>query len=494
MSGHLYSPDDEVMFRTTESLATRFALDIKPIALGFSTSPGKDNKEYAQYGIGQPLLAIPFYWVGHLFRQIPFADFYDTYYPDLFRYHDGTDVEWAHRFGVSLFNQFIAALFCVIFYSFVYQLTSQRKFACLGTLLFGAGTYLWPHSRPFFSELLAGFMIFSSFFALYLAFKLRKHRYFFMTGVLFGYALLVRIDSILFAPGLGIFFFMEWAGLRKSEASENASDTQVYSHKWIQVLITSLPLLFFIFLILGLNYIRYGNFFTTGYEDQPEGIAFSAPLLAGLYAFLFSIGKGLFFFSPPLILFPVSIGGFVKKHRSLAWGIIAGILVFFLMQCTWRNFAGGWCWGPRHIFQIHAFMALIVAVWLSEYWRSSVRILYSVLLIVGIGVQILGSSQNFITYYIEFYRTPTDGLFFNSLYGPEEDAMLSEYYTVYAHRSKSAQLNPVPPSVITAPINDSIYIPQQSQWRGYILMLKRGYLDFFWINLIRNPMNQPRLE
>ena len=38
------------------------------------------------------------------------------------------------------------------------------------------------------------------------------------------------------------------------------------------------------------------------YSDQTEGIQFSTPVLAGLYGFLMSVGKGMFFFSPPLFL------------------------------------------------------------------------------------------------------------------------------------------------------------------------------------------------
>ncbi|GAB4320539.1 MAG: hypothetical protein Kow0059_14930 [Candidatus Sumerlaeia bacterium] len=499
MGGHLYSPDDEVMFRTTRALATRGRLDIEPIAQGFATAPGRDGRQFAQYGVGQPLLAVPFYWLGGLLEPaggtvgavLRAAD------PWLMVHHEGRAGDWARRLGVSLFNQFVGALLCAVFWGFVWELTRDRPAAWISTALLGAGSYVWAHSRPFFSEPLAALLILGSFYALHLGAVRRRTLWFALGGALFGGSLLVRLDSAFFGPGLAVFFLallftgapgadgavepLEGSGADKSACANpflsldfpavRPSDTLSFIG-WLKgVVAATVPVLLGLACVFALNFYRFGALLTTGYEDQPEGLDFGTPLVAGLYGFLFSAGKGLFFFSPPLVLFFCAVGAFARRTRALAWGILAGACVFFLVQCKWRNFAGGWCWGPRHIFQLTPLLALPVGVWLSQVWRSAsagaVRVAVAVLLVVGAAVQLLGTSQNFISYYVEFYRTPEDGVYFAPLYGEGETQLLY----------------PPPP----APINDSIYVPQHTQWRGNVLMLRLGRHDWFWLHLLNPP-------
>jgi hypothetical protein len=43
---------------------------------------------------------------------------------------------------------------------------------------------------------------------------------------------------------------------------------------------------------------------------------------------------------------------------------------------------------------------------------------------------------------------------------------------------------PIPAQYLPAPINDSVYIPQNSQWRAYPAMARMGLHDFFWLHLL----------
>ena len=126
LGGHIYSPDGEILFRTTEAIATRGSLAIEPLQ-GFATQPGRrtDGREYAQYGVGQPLAAVPFYWLGRALQSLgP-----DRWWVDLraslrsafpaFETAGGGTREarsqrlataTAARFGASLFNAAVTAL------------------------------------------------------------------------------------------------------------------------------------------------------------------------------------------------------------------------------------------------------------------------------------------------------------------------------------------------------------------------------------------------
>lgn len=479
MGGHLYSPDDEVMFRTTESLAMRGTLAIEPITAGFATAEGRDGRQYGQYGVGQPLLAVPLYWIGAAFdgageaigRIVTGGD------PLLMIHHDGAPRDWSRRFAVSLFNQIIAALLCAVLFAFVRDLTGSVGGAWIGALMLGLGTYGWGHSKAFFSEPLCALLVLGAFYALHRGLERRRIGWFIFGGSLYGYALLVRLDTVFFGPGLAAFFLAaKYYDSRRAALIESAplpggapisAPAPMTNSEWFRSVAAALiPTVLGLAAVFTLNYIRYGAFFSTGYEDQPEGIDFGTPLLAGMYGFLFSAGKGFFFFSPPLILIIWAARPFARRWPVLAWGLFTAIAVFFLVQCKWRNFAGGWCWGPRHIFQLTPLLALPVAVWLALEWlRPTVRIAAVAFITIGIAVQLLGTSQNFISYYVEFYRTPEDGIYFTALYDTME-AIPGE-----------------PPRI--APINDSVYVPPHTQWRGNIILLKLGRHDYFWLNTLR---------
>ena len=110
-------------------------------------------------------------------------------------------------------------------------------------------------------------------------------------GAAAGFAALIRIDSVLLYPGLALVLL---GPVRRV--------ITVFRPRVHPFIAFCVPAAFCGVLLLGLNWAHFGGPFATGYGDQPEGVRFSTPLLAGLYGFLFSAGKGIFFFSPPLIL------------------------------------------------------------------------------------------------------------------------------------------------------------------------------------------------
>ncbi|MCX7766500.1 MAG: hypothetical protein N2246_07335, partial [Candidatus Sumerlaeia bacterium] len=155
MGGHLYSPDEELMFRTTAALAERGSLAIEPL-LGFGTKTGKDGREYAQYGVGQALTAIPLYYLGKIFSTISSGQYFCILFYDTVQYHSRERVDYTLRFFVSLFNPLITSLTVVLIGVFGWRISNDKKAAILTAVIYGCGTMALPHSKAFFSEPLAG--------------------------------------------------------------------------------------------------------------------------------------------------------------------------------------------------------------------------------------------------------------------------------------------------------------------------------------------------
>ena len=475
--GHLYSPDEEILFRTTRSLFEERNLDIEPME-GFATAPGRDGKQYAQYGIGQPLLALPFYAAGRLASRMGSDETWRNLYgipadePSGVRPFDLTARELAPRFALSFFNIVAAAALAALLYLLMNQLTSHLVASLFTTALYAFGTLAWPHSRPFFSETAAVLFILFSWYALLRCAAGPMTRWAVAAGAAAGFAALIRIDSVLLYPGLALVLL--------GPVRREITVLRPRVHPFIAFCV---PAALCGVLLLGLNWAHFGGPFATGYGDQPEGVRFSTPLLAGLYGFLFSAGKGIFFFSPPLILGLWGWKTMARRSSYLTAGIALSIVIPLLLMSKWQNWAGGWCWGPRHIFMIHPFLAIPIAFWLAEAWGKVRRSIATSLLVVGMAVQALACSQDFMDFHRIFFRTP--GRNFNVLYDAYDHQFWSQFFQITA-LPPGGEWTRAPIAWIPAPIQHSIYIPQSSVWRGYPKMWRDSRtLDNLWIRIIR---------
>lgn len=501
MSGHIYSPDEEILFRATESFITKGNFIIKPIEAGFGTKRDLKGNEYPQYGIGQPVLAAPFYLLGAALGKIMGERPVDEAALQEINYArsepegqessltsgkirpEDADFSGAYkRLGVSLFNSFIAALCGALLFLFLIDLGYSGVVPVFSALLYSLGTLAFVHQRTFFTEPLAALCVMLSFMFANKALssfakdKAKEYLYIVLSGFFAGYSLITRADSILLLAGIYIFI----AGKFLFEDKLNKEKIFSIIKK---IVAFSLPIFLFGCLFLLLNYLRYGGFFKTGYEDQPEGVKFSAPFLAGAYGFLFSAGKGMFFFSPPLLLALFGIKNFHKEHKALSTGLWASVALFFFVMAKWQNWPGGWCWGPRHIFQIHILLALFIAPALKPMAERMRRIVFIAFLLIGIYVQLLGSSVSFIDAYYEMFRTPHTPPNAYALYAEDETAVVGSAYCIYLVDENGKFINIVPPKYLPAPLNDSIYVPQNTQWNANCVLLKSGRHDFFWLKI-----------
>lgn len=486
--GHLYSPDEEVMFRTVRQMARLEGTAIEPL-YGFATRAPRparpDGREYAQYGIGQPLLAVPFYWVGAALGHVGGDAFWQRVYgtAQLGPRMDFKPVaaELAPRFALSWFNILLAAAMAGLVYLLCMELTGNVNASTLATLLYALGSLAWPHSRPFFSEGCAAFFIVLAWLTALRSLRAGEARSFHgllaVAGAAAGFAFLVRNDSVLAYPGLGLIIALPVAVQARKLGREPLA-------AWVAF---AVPAILMGCVQLLLNKLRFGGLLASGYSDQPEGIAFTTPILAGLYGLLFTAGKGMFFFSPGLVLSFWGWGPLARltqpRSRWIVWGIALAIVVPLAIHAKWQNWAGGWCWGPRHIFLIHPFFAPAIAAFLRVAWGPVTRIFALVTLLVAMGVQLMGSSVDFIQFHQRFFRSPGDPTAFFVQYDPADMAYWSRYYQLFYKAPGEAaprQIPLYPPS----PIQHSIYIPQKSVWTGYPVMIREGDVDLFWLRLL----------
>lgn len=519
--GHLYSPDEEVMARTARAIWTRGSLGIEPLSAapdgdGFASRKGLDGRDYAQYGLGNPLFAGPLVLLGELATLIiPDKTAQNLLQFETISYLPTTETTGhalLRRFFLSFQGLLILLATTAVLFMTVFRLTNQVQKDCTTSsespqpppplwvlpsilaLSYALGTMALPHGRTFFSEPLAGLGILLGF---YLAgFGPITPARCAAIGAAMALALLTRLDSLVMLPGIGLTLLWRYA-------LENAGPKSLSSVQQFAQLVLATPAFLFRFILLLIgpssvlvwqltfNTLAFGGPFESAYADQTEGINFSTPWLIGAHGFLGSPGKSLFLFSPIILLALFGWRRLFHLYPALSWGLWLAIIAKVFLHATWQNWAGGWCWGPRHIMQVH--VLLIIGLWgYLLPWTLVRRLLLVLFFTTSFFVQLFGSSQSFIDFYMLYYRTPFTPPQATVLYSPGEDGAMLQQLQILAPHPATGQLAPINPLALPAPLSDSIYVPQNTQWYRYGEMSRLGYTDNLWLRWIRRAQHRER--
>lgn len=435
MGGHLYSPDEEIMFRVTESIASFSGFAIEPLVKEGDrfTQRGTSGHFYGHYGLGQSLLAMPLYYFGKLASQMLPSYLNNVFRTNTIQYHNRSFEENIVRFTVSLFNSIITALTVLILYQFALTLGSNHKNALFLVFLYGISTIALPHAKTFFSEPLATLLILLSFYFLYKYQNSLKQSHLIFAGISLGYGIFTRLDTLITVPVFILYLTLIFFKIQSKDFNKNTQQKSVCQHLKgliFKEFLFLLPVLLFCVLIGIYNYVRFGKVTSTGYES--EGLRFNYPILDGLYGLLFSAGKGIFFYSPPIVLFFFAIKNFFEKYKAEAIFCILITISYLLTFACWESWAGGWCWGPRHVFQIHVFLIIPVISLLERFNyqpKKSILYLFLIFAVIGFFVQIPGILVSFMDYCYWLFEIQQIPNYF-SLYIPIHSNLIGHWYLV----------------------------------------------------------------
>jgi hypothetical protein len=147
------------------------------------------------------------------------------------------------------------------------------------------------------------------------------------------------------------------------------------------------------------NDFLFGDPFNFGYPSAAEtGKAlntFHTPLATGLYGLLFSPGKSIFLFAPPILLATWGLRRLWLRNRALA--VVAGVapLAYLFFFATYTQWEGGYCYGPRYMVPALALLCLGLGPALDGATRRT-RLVAWTLFTLGFLVQAIGLATSFI--------------------------------------------------------------------------------------------------
>ncbi len=167
------------------------------------------------------------------------------------------------------------------------------------------------------------------------------------------------------------------------------------------------PLALLGLLVLGLNELKFGDPWSTGYTQWVrEKDLFRGDLWAGLLGFLLDPQRSVLVHQPLLLPALLALPAFCRRWRMeglLAWGALA---VFWLFHAQTANWAGHWSYGPRYLLAVLApatLPALLALEWLSVRLRTLPGALLAgllgLLLAVSFWMQVQVNALGFFTFY-----------------------------------------------------------------------------------------------
>ncbi len=366
--GHLYGQDGVAMYLMACSLLDRLDFDIPPDANTFGAVSGAEGRLYAPFGIGQPISAAPLLLVGRILKRI-------------------YDIDYLPSFFASFFNSLISALLIMAVYRFLGLIGITSRHRILVSVSLAMTTIIAPYSKYFYSEPYFALMLISSSLMSYRFKRSGRLLDIITAGSALGIAIYIRPIGILFTPAFLVYLLLILHRLSKSHSSLLKP-----------ILGFIIPVSTSVAVYLMYNYHRFGSLLDSGYHLLPDGSlrGFTQPLWYGLSVLLISPGKSIFIYSPLVVLVFFAFRSFHRRHKEESWHFIALYLLFMLTYGRWCRPEGGYTYGGRFLLPLVPYLAVHIAPWLSENLSSKrIAALFSVLLLAGFLVQLLGITVNF---------------------------------------------------------------------------------------------------
>ncbi len=395
--GGFHSVDEVSMFAVTESLVKFGRLNTDQIAwTQWATSQreaqgffGVDGHVYSKKGLAMSLAMAPLYWLGLV---TPGLGMLQT---------------------ASLLNPILTAITAGLLFRLVRRLGYDERVSIGVALLYGLATIAWVYSKYLFSEPLSGALLLATAYLL-VAFRREGDNWrVALAGLLAGLAVATRANNLFLVPIFGLYLVAgsreQRAGGKQQTADQRpATDDSRQTTAgtgisqpptpWFSTPYSLLPAACFLLglvppalLLMGYNWVRAGNPLQTGYDLS----IFSPNLLPGLYKLLFSPLRGLFIYSPLLVLSLPGLAWLWRRGRAETALVVGVSGVTVLLFSAWTS-GEGLSWGSRFLVPVVPLLCLPLAPPLDRALAGA-KVLAGSLLAFGIlsfAIQLLGVAIN----------------------------------------------------------------------------------------------------
>lgn len=246
--------------------------------------------------------------------------------------------------AIFLLNIPATAITALFLFGFVVELGYGKRTALLTALLYGLATPAWVYSKTLFREplaaagLMAGIYFLARFRTQFSPLPLA------LALVSLGMAVTTRTSTAAVLPFAYVYLCLAVA--------ENA--TWVRNRRQNMAIVLALVVL--LLLILGTLW-----WVSTSYLGQLDRLLRFFSHGDALLALLFSPGRGMFLFSPLLLLSLVGLYAFSRRHPWEAVVLYGSSTCYAIIASSHPIWWGGWNWGPRFLISFLPLMFVPIA-------------------------------------------------------------------------------------------------------------------------------------
>jgi hypothetical protein len=277
--------------------------------------------------------------------------------------------------GCHLAGGLLGALTAWLFFRLCLRHGASRRVARFAALALATGSLVWVYARYPFTEIVqvacfTGFFLAASDLGRELS---RRHA----LAVGFWAGLLVNTKYVYVLCLPGAVLTLALAHRRSPRPLARA-----LGHAGLGLLPGALMALLY-------NYLRFGSPLKTGYSGVAGAMVENVAL--SCWGFLFSPGKSIFIYVPPLLLAALGLRRFWRQHRTSGLLMLATVAPLALFYGAFPSWPGDWSWGPRYlVFAVPVLLLPMIGFLPGLRWPG--RTLAGAVLVAGIVVQLLGNA------------------------------------------------------------------------------------------------------
>jgi hypothetical protein len=296
--------------------------------------------------------------------------------------------------SASAVTPLFAALNCVLVFEILVALGFAQRLAGVVTLAAGVGTILWSGSLDGTVESVTGALITAVYLGLVRLHRSPQPRWSAWTGCALALLVLAQPGMVVLVVPLSVLYAARLAV--RSRATYRLATA---------ALAFGLPLAFGLALAAWSNAARYGSSWLTGYEWAARGPR--GPLYVGVYGLLFSAGKSVFLYSPPLVLAAFAAPRFIRRVGWVATFPFVLLATFVLAYGGVPYWGGDGAWGPRYLIPLTGSLCTSLAGLPSDgpvEWRLT-RAALAFFVALGVGVNLIGATTSTGAYFSLLLRS-----------------------------------------------------------------------------------------
>jgi hypothetical protein len=353
--------DGSAMLATSRSLLTQRTLAIDPsftsdIADHPSAKIGTDGRAYAKYGLGLPILELPFVSAALLISKFT-----------------GAAEARSLAVALSLLNPLLTALTSVVVCALCQSLGCKRIIALAAALAYSFSTFAWFAAVMDLSEALQALCLAAAMLLLIRYGSEQRMRYLWGSGFALASAILTKTLNVMMFPAFALYLM---ALCRRHSFSRQ--------ERFLALLRFAILPAACLMGLAWLNLVRFGSIWDSGYNSP----MFTNPLPGGLYGLLLSPNKGLFFYAPVALLVPPGLWLMSRRYKAESAMIMLGCLLYPLLPAKFFGWGGGTSWGPRYLTPLLPMMMIPAARAVAD--SRILQLLGIALFTVGLSVNFLG--------------------------------------------------------------------------------------------------------